>query len=165
MLDSVAANFTTKEYRVPESRRPTVHRVAGDGWPEQLNAENLGLSEKRRLGGETPFRARNVMVALGRTAVVHDTAPTRDAIRSFEASKAEVGYVSNTSTPVVRHGNQTPDFDYEAPVFAPQESSPRIGAAVACHQRKDWSSLRKQQSAKVHGTSTISTQFAPFPTG
>ena len=56
-------------------RRPTVHPVAGDGWPEQLDAENLGLSEKRRFGGETPFRARNVMVALGRTAVVQDVAP------------------------------------------------------------------------------------------
>ena len=48
---------------------------SADGWPEQLNAENLCLSEKRRFGGETPFRARNMMVALVRTAVVHDAAP------------------------------------------------------------------------------------------
>jgi hypothetical protein len=57
-----------------------VHPVAGDGWPEQLNAENLGLSEKRRFGGETPFRARNVMVLwadCGRPR----RSPTRGAIR------------------------------------------------------------------------------------
>jgi hypothetical protein len=69
-----------------------VHPVAGDGWPEQLNAENLGLSEKRRFGGETPFRARNVMVALGGLR-----SPTTQPYKGRYPPKAAVSLPKNPS--------------------------------------------------------------------